>query len=181
MPGMQGRLGLVDRLVGSATLAASQMSPLGEAMDPITLAGAAVSLLAPYLGQLTGKVIDKASDQLAEGALPAVKRVHEVLKARLRPGSYAGNQLQGVEEKPGSEGRQRGLQSALAEVLEEDKEFAAELERLVTQAREAAGWHAEVGIVEGTAAFGGDVHQQADYLAGRDMTINSGEQLEPKD
>jgi hypothetical protein len=138
-------------------------------MDPITLAGAAVSLLAPYLEQLAGKVIDKAGDQLAEGALPAVKRVYEAVKTRLRPGSYAGNQLQGVEEKPGSEGRRQALQSALAEILEEDKEFAAELERLVTQARHAAGWHAEVGKVEGTAAFGGDVNQEAEYLAGRDM------------
>src|SRR5829696_3243867 len=122
-------------------------------MDPITLASAAVSLLAPYLGQLAGKVIDKAGDQLAESALPAVKRVYEAVKARLQPGSYAGNQLQGVEERPESQGRQQALQGALAEVLEEDAGFATELERLVTQARQAAGWHAEVGKVEGTAAF----------------------------
>jgi hypothetical protein len=149
-------------------------------MDPITLAGAAVSLLAPYLSQSAGKVIDKAGDQLAEGALPAVKRVYDAVKARLRPGSYAGNQLQGVEEKPDSQGRQQALQSALAEVLEEDQGFAAQLEQLVTQARQAAGWHAQVGTVEGTAAFGGDVHQRAEYLAGRDMTVNPAGRREPK-
>jgi hypothetical protein len=148
-------------------------------VDPITLAGAAVGLLASYLGQLAGKVIDKASDQLAESAMPAVRRVYEAVKFRLRPGSYAGNQLQGVEEKPESRGRQQALQGALAEVLEADKGFAEQLERLVTQARAAAGWHAEVDTIEGTAAFGGDVHQQAEYLAGRDMTINPGERHDP--
>jgi hypothetical protein len=150
-------------------------------MDPISLAGAAVGLLAPYLQQLAGKVIDKTGEQLAEGALPAVKRVYEAVKARLRPGSYAGNQLQGVEEKPESPGRRQALQGALAEVLEEDEGFAGELERLVTQAREAAGWYAEVGMLEGTAAFGGDVHQRAEYLAGRDMTINPDKPRNPKD
>jgi hypothetical protein len=149
-------------------------------MDPITLAGAAVSLLAPYLSQLAGKVIDRAGDQLAEAALPAVKRVYEEVKARLQPTSYAGNQLQGVEEKPDSPGRQQALQGALVEVLEEDKRFAAKLERLVTEAQEVAGWHAEVGTVEGTAAFGGNVNQRAEYLAGRDMTINPSERRDPK-
>ena len=79
----------------------------------------------------------------AESALPAVKRVYEAVKARLRPGSYAGNQLQGVEEKPESQGRQQALQGALAEVLEEDQGFAAELERLVRSFQEFAARYEE--------------------------------------
>jgi hypothetical protein len=149
-------------------------------MDPITLAGAAVGLLVPYLQKLAGKVADQATEQLSEAALPAVKRVYQAVKARLHPGSYAGNQLAGVEEKPDSPTRQQALQGALAEVLVEDEGFAAELERLVAVARKAAGWQAQVGKVEGTAAFGGDVHQQAEYLAGRDMTVNTDERRDPK-
>ncbi len=141
-------------------------------IEPISLAAATVSLLVPLLQRLGGRVADRASDALADAAVPAVKRLYQTLKERLRPGSYAGNQLQGVEERPDSEGRQQALRTALAEELAADQELAAQVERLVDEAR-AAGAHInarDAGVVAGR-----DVHQHGQYVAGRDLQIGGAE------
>jgi hypothetical protein len=144
-------------------------------MDPVSLAGAAVALLVPYLLRLGGKTIDKASEQLAEAALPALGRLYQAMKRRLVPGTYAGSQLAGVEEHPEREGRQQALVSTLAETLEEDAGFAAELAQLVTDAQAAVGVQVKFGHVEGPVAIGGDVHQHGHYVAGHDLTIGAKE------
>lgn len=138
-------------------------------VEPVSLATAVVSLLAPFLRQLGGQVAEKASAELTDAALPAIKRLYHTLKERLRPGSYARSQLQGVEERPDSEGRQQALRSALAEELESDPAFAAEVERLVSEAQAASGVQItanDTGVVAGR-----DVHQRGQYVAGRDLHI----------
>ena len=93
------------------------------------------------------------------------------MKRRLVPGTYAGSQLAGVEEHPERTGRQQALASALAEALEEDAGFVAELAELVTEAQAAVRVQVRFGLVEGPVAIGGDVHQHGHNVAGHDLTI----------
>jgi murein L,D-transpeptidase YcbB/YkuD len=141
-------------------------------VEPVSLAASAVALLVPYLERVAGRVAEQATDALADAAIPALKRLYEAVKARLRPGTYAGNQLQGVEERPDSEGRQQALRSALAEEVESDPAFAAELDRLVSQAQTATGVRVtatDVGVIAGR-----DAHLRGGYVAGRDMDLSGG-------
>jgi hypothetical protein len=142
-------------------------------MDPVTLAAAAVGLLGPFLRSIGDKTAEKTAEEvsqtLSERAVPAVKRLFKALKEKLRPGSYAGNQLEGVEEKPDSDTRRQALTDALAEELEADPAFAAEVEGLVNEAEAAGG--VQVTATDAGVVAGGDVHQSGTYVAGRDMTI----------
>jgi hypothetical protein len=144
-------------------------------MDPVTLAATAVGLLAPFLQRLGEKTAEKTSEEvsqtLSEGAVPAVKRLLKALKERLRPGTYAGNQLEGVEEKPASDTRQQALRDALAEELQADPAFAAEVQGLVDEAEAAGG--VRVTATDAGVVAGGDVHQSGTYVAGRDMTLGA--------
>jgi hypothetical protein len=142
-------------------------------MDPETLAGAAVGLLVPYLERLGGKATDEVSDHLAEAALPTVRRLYLALKGRLSKGTYAGNQLVGLEERPERQGRQEALGSVLAETLEDDATFAAKVERLVNEANAVRGIDASIRKVEGPVAIGGDVHQEGIYVAGHDLHLGA--------
>lgn len=130
------------------------------------LSSEAVSLLAPYLQRLVGK----ATDQLADAAVPALGRLYDALRRRLASTPYAAGVLAGLEEQPDNTGRQQALAGALSERIEEDADFAAELQRLVADARTDATTVA--GKIEGPAAFGGSVQQSGQYVAGHDLTIN---------
>jgi hypothetical protein len=138
-------------------------------MDPVTLAAAAVGLLAPFLRSIGDTVAGEASETLSDAAVPVVKRLFKALKERLVPGSYSGNQLDGVEEKPDSATRRQALRDALAEEIAADPAFAAEVEALVTEADAAGG--VQVTATDAGVVAGGDVHQRGRYVAGRDMTI----------
>ena len=138
-------------------------------VEPVSIATAAVALLAPYLGRLVDRVAQQTTDAIADSALPAVKRLYAAMKAKLRPGTYAGSQLQGLEERPESEGRQQALRTALVEEMSGDPSFAAELERLVQEAWEAGG--VQISGTDTGAIAGRDVIQRGQYVAGRDMEI----------
>lgn len=146
-------------------------------MDPVSLAAAAVGLLAPFLQRIGEKTAEEVSQTLSEEAVPALKRLFNGLKNRLRPGSYAGNQLEGVEERPDSAPRQEALRDALVEEFEADPAFAAEVESLVKEA-EAAGGVRVITATDAGVVAGGDVHQQGRYVAGRDMTIGDQDRSE---
>jgi hypothetical protein len=135
-------------------------------MDGPTLAATVVSLLTPYLQRIAGK----ATDQLAEAAVPAAGRLYEALRRRLASTPYAAGQLAGLEERPELAGRQQALASALAERIADDADLAEELERLVGETHAANS--TIVGRIEGPAAFGGSVHQQGRYVAGHDLVIH---------
>lgn len=138
-------------------------------MDPVTLAAAAVALLGPFLRQVGEQTADSVSHAVSDAAVPAIKRLYRALRARLRPGTYAGGQLDGVEERPDSESRQQALQAALAEELEADPAFAREVEALVAEAQAAGG--VEITAEGSGAVAGRDVHQHGRYVAGRDMHV----------
>jgi hypothetical protein len=138
-------------------------------VDPVSLAGAVVALVAPYLKRVLEGSADRAAEAAADAALPAAKRLFEAVKRRLRPGSYQAAQLEGVEEMPSSEGRQAALKTALVELFESEPALITELEPLVKAAEAEAGIRitaSDAGIVAG-----GDVHQQGTYTAGRDQHI----------
>lgn len=138
-------------------------------VEPAGLAATAVALLTPYLQRLAGRVVEHAADAIADEALPAVQRLYDTLRVRLRPGTYAANQLQGVEESPDSDGRQQALRAALVEELEDDPAFAAEIERLVNDTQEAGG--VQIRVTDTGIVAGRDVNQRGRYVAGRDMTV----------
>lgn len=138
-------------------------------VEPFSIAAAAVALLAPYLERLAKQVAEQATDAVGEAAVPAVKRLYQAVRARLRPGTYAGNQLQGLEERPESEGRQQALRTALVEELESDPAFAAELERLVSDAKAAVG--TQITATDTGVVAGRDSSIRGQYVAARDMTI----------
>lgn len=140
-------------------------------MDPAALAATAVAMLLPYLHQLAGRVTERTADALSDSGLPKVQQLYQTLKERLRPGSYAGNVLEGAEVRPDSEGRQQALGAALAEELQHDPDFAAEVERLVTQAQESGG--ATVSVTDSGAVAGRDLIQRGRNVAGRDLTIGT--------
>lgn len=143
-------------------------------MDPVSLAGAVVALLGPYLARIAGRVADAGGDELARAALPKIGRLYEAIRRRLAPGTYEGNLLAGVEERPEHEGRRRALADALAETLERDERFASELEQLVEDARaEHAGL--QINRLEGPVAVGGSVVQRGRNVAGHDLVIGGRE------
>jgi len=135
-------------------------------MDPITLATAAVGLLAPYLRKVGEKVAETVADHLADTGSSVVERLYRTLKARLRPGSYEAGQLQGVEDKPESPARQQALVNSLAEFLAEHPDVAKEIEALVAEA-EGAG--AQVQAIESGITAGGNLNLRAGGdITGRD-------------
>jgi hypothetical protein len=136
-------------------------------MEPLSLAAAAVGLLAPYLQQTAGVLADRAGQAIADAALPKVKALYERVRAKLTPGSYQGALLDGVQEAPEDPGRQEILKAELAKVIRQDPEFAAELERLVTEAQAAGG--VRITATDAGVVAGRDVHQQAGGdVVGRD-------------
>ncbi|MDQ4069098.1 MAG: hypothetical protein M3203_06465 [Actinomycetota bacterium] len=141
-------------------------------MDPVSLAAAAVGLLAPFLQRIGEKTAEEVSETLSEETVPALKRLFNALKDRLRPGSYAGNQLEGVEERPDSGPRQQALRDALVEQFEADPAFAAEVESLVKEAQATAGVQV-ITATDAGAIAGRDVRQQGHYVSGRDITIRT--------
>ncbi|MCT9078534.1 hypothetical protein [Streptomyces fulvoviolaceus] len=113
---------------------------------------------------------ERTADALSDSAFPKVQRLYQAVKNKLAPGSYSGNVLEGAEDRPDSESRRQALSAALAEELEDDPAFAAEVERLVAEA-EGAG--ARVTAVDSGATAGRDFIQYGRYVAGRDMAIGT--------
>jgi hypothetical protein len=140
-------------------------------MDPVTLAGAAVALLGPYLARIGGRAADRAGEAIADAALPRLGELLQALRRRFAPGSYEGGVLEGVAQRPDSQARRRALADTLAEELAEDPRFAGEVERLVADIRAAGGVRTDVGVIEGPAAFGGNVVQRGKYVAGHDLVV----------
>jgi hypothetical protein len=128
-------------------------------MEPLSLAAAAVALLAPYLQQAGGVLADRAGEAIANAALPKVKELYERVRAKLRPGSYQGALLDGVQEAPGDTGRQEILKAELAKVISQDRQFAAELERLVNEVQAVGG--VKITASDAKVVAGHDVYQWA--------------------
>jgi hypothetical protein len=143
-------------------------------VDP---AAAAVALLVPYLGQLGGHLAGRVATELTEAVMARLDRLYDRIKARFAGDRAGGRALQRLEEQPEDRLRQASLQDLLAETLEADPRFAAELAAMVAEIRAMAPTLAvtQVNISQsGATALGGDVRLSGDTVAGRDLTINEG-------
>jgi hypothetical protein len=146
-------------------------------VDPAAAAAATVALLVPYLGQLGGHLAGRVATELTEAVMVRLDHLYDRIKARFSGDRAAGRALQRLEERPQDQLRQASLQDVLAEAVEADPRFAAELAEMVGKIQAMAPTLAmtQVSISEsGATAFGGDVRMSGETVAGRDITINEG-------
>jgi hypothetical protein len=138
------------------------------------LASAAVALLVPFLGQLGGHVVGKATAELSQAAMDRLDRLYERVKVRLAGGdaAEAGRALQRLEAEPQDQRSQESFRELLGRVIERDPGFADELAALLRQAQAAAPAVTQVSDSGATAVGGGDVRITGDTAAGRDITIH---------
>jgi hypothetical protein len=137
-------------------------------MEPVTLAAVAVGLLIGFFKKAGETVADQAGEAVGQATAGAVGRLYQRLRARFADDEYDSAVLRGIEERPDSEARRRSLEGTLAERLQEDPEFAAELQRLVDEAENSGA--VSVKATDSGITAGGDVavHAGGD-VAGRDM------------
>lgn len=137
-------------------------------MEPV--ATAAVGLLVGYLGRLGGKVAEQAASELDEALLSRLRKLYELIKARVAGDGYAAGALERVEAEPENERRQGALEDALDELVHGDREFAVQLAALIDEVEAAGGGAVQVSDA-GVVTFGGQVTMRGRYVAGRDMTV----------
>jgi hypothetical protein len=102
-------------------------------MDPVTLAGAAVALVAPYLVE-GGKELAKKIGGEAGGRIVTL---YDKVKAKLAGGGA--DALADLEKQPKDADSQAALRVQLKKALEADPAFRAELEKLVGEIQEKGG------------------------------------------
>jgi hypothetical protein len=102
-------------------------------MDPVTLAGSAVALVAPYLA-LGGKELAK---KVGEEAGQRIFGLYDKLKAKLVGGGAEA--LADLAKQPNDADSQAALRVQLKKALDADPAFRAELEKLVGEIKEKGG------------------------------------------
>ena len=131
-------------------------------MDPITLAAAATTLLAPYLAKAGEKAAEKIGEKLPE----AVGKVWNAIAAKFK-GRPAGEEaLKDLAAKPGDDDNLVSFRKELKKMLADDPAFVAELVQLVRAAggdsilntgSGAVATHGGVAAGAGGVAVGGNV------------------------
>lgn len=103
-------------------------------MDPIiaTLAANAVAVLIPYVK----KGAEEFASEVGNAATEKVKILLNTLKTRLSGDKEAAGNLERFEEKP--ERYKSALEDNLLEKLDQDKNLAAELEKLLKEIKDAS-------------------------------------------
>jgi len=100
-------------------------------IDPI-IASTAVLLLSPYLVKAGEKFAEKVGEKLAD----KTEQIYKVVKEKFQEDEYAGLTLLRLQDAPENEARKSALENVLNEKLEEDNQFAKELQKLVEEAKE---------------------------------------------
>ncbi|GAB3670668.1 hypothetical protein GCM10027589_39250 [Actinocorallia lasiicapitis] len=131
-------------------------------MEPITLAAAAVTALAPYLGQIAGGSLARIGEAASDGAAQRVTELYRTIRGRVTGHPYEEATLDRAEAEPDSESRLAALRGVLTELLESDPAFARELAPLITH---------HLQVADSGAVAGNDFHQTGTYVAGRDLHI----------
>lgn len=107
-------------------------------MDPLTLAGRAVSFLVGYLTQVASGVVQRTQHSAAE-------TLYDLIAARLR-GTPAGQQILGnLETNPEDDQAAHDAKQILATEAQHDQTFATELSRAMHNV-----WHTLGGVSEST-------------------------------
>ncbi|WP_341679088.1 hypothetical protein [Niveibacterium sp. SC-1] len=99
-------------------------------MDPVTLAGTAVAVLAPYLGKAAEKFAGAAGD----AAWKKAGEFYDALKTRLAGHPGAADALTDLAATPADPDAQAALRQALKKLIASDPDFARELAALSDQA-----------------------------------------------
>jgi hypothetical protein len=102
-------------------------------MDPVTLAGSAVALVAPYLVEGGKELAKKVGAEVGDRIVTLYDRV----KAKLTGGGAEA--LADLEKQPKDADNQAALRVQLKKALEADPTFREELEKLVGEIREKGG------------------------------------------
>jgi hypothetical protein len=129
-------------------------------MDPATIALTVAGLLAK-------KALEAAGGKAGEGAWAVLARIADAIRSRFGSEPEVTETLDRLEARPTSRGRTEELAEVLTPRLETDPGFAAELARLVEQAKTEPQTAAFVTTVQDNAQVGkltnigqvtGDVH-----------------------
>ena len=100
-------------------------------MDPITLATAATSLLAPFLSKVGEKALDKVAEQLPEKVGAVWNGIWNRLKEKPAAADAANDLVTNAEDVD----HQQMFATQLKKILEKDESFAGQLTELVEQAK----------------------------------------------
>ena len=131
-------------------------------MDAIS-ASVVVGLLARYAHHLAGQAQTAVDDAVQE----RLAKLWESVRARFQRDPHAAHALDRVAEEPGNELRQAALQDYLAQEMQADRDFCAELARL---AQPVTTTTVTVGVQDsGAVAAGGTVNITGQIAAGRDV------------
>jgi hypothetical protein len=103
-------------------------------MDPVTLAGSAVALVAPYLVEGGKELAKKVGGEAGE----RIVKLYDKLKGKLT-GSGAAKDVADFEQAPADQDNQAALRKELKKALEADPAFKEELEKLVGEIQEKGG------------------------------------------
>ena len=98
-----------------------------------TVAASAIAVLAPYLAKAGESFAETAGEKLAE----KVGTLYRAIKDRFKSDNDAEQTMALVEAKPDSKPRMSALEEVLVEKMKEDPNFAATVNRLVEDAKEA--------------------------------------------
>jgi hypothetical protein len=104
-------------------------------VDPLTLAGTAVTFLAPYLV----KAGEKAAEEVGKRLPDAPAKIWQAIMARFAGKPVAEEAVKDIIANPDDADNQAGFRKELRKVLEADATFAAELERLLAEAQRQRG------------------------------------------
>jgi hypothetical protein len=129
---MQSTVGASNETASSANLPESNQKPVNKKerkpMDPITLATAATSLLAPFLKKAGAAAMDKLAETLPE----SVGKVWEAISNRAKGAAEAASDL---ASNPDDADNEVFLKKQLQKALEKDQEFAILLTDLMEKAK----------------------------------------------
>ncbi len=103
-------------------------------MDPVTLAGAAVALMAPYLAEGGTELAKKVGGE----AGGKIVKLYDKVKAKLT-GTGAAKDLADFEQAPADQDNQGAVRKELRKALEADPAFKDELAKLVGEIRAVGG------------------------------------------
>lgn len=116
-----------------------------------TIGASVIAILTPYLAEAGKEFAKKAGEDLGGKAA----ELFQALKGKFAGDSDAEQTLALLETKPESTARQSALQEVLAEKMQVDPDFAATMERLVQEAKQA-DQRKVIAFGERSVAIGGN-------------------------
>jgi hypothetical protein len=140
-----------------------------DASQIMTLTGSVLPALQPYLPVLAGAAMEKTVEIAFEKLPEAVGKLWQALKAKFDTKAGAKEILQDLLKEPGNADVQAAFRVQLKKLLEEDEQFAGQVQRLLAESPAGVSYRAEASgagvIVQGeknTVAGAGGVIVKGD-------------------